>query len=679
MTTTSGVVDVPEGARASHRRADIQGLRALAVALVVAYHIGLPLPGGFTGVDMFFVVSGYVISESLLREYRATGQIRFGQFFLRRFKRLFPVLLVVVAVTLVLAVVFLPPFANENQALYTGLGAIGISANVVIEFLTGDYFAQDSRINPLLHTWSLSVEEQFYLLFPLIVTLGFALGRRLGSERRGLFVLVGAMSLLSFALAVVGARIDLPVGNSLLGFYSPITRAWEFGVGVLLSVGGSTLIPRGRVAPPVLAGLGALLVGLGAFTITSDTPFPGVWALLPVIGTALLIAAGGAQESQPVTWLLARRPMVWLGNLSYSFYLWHWPFIVFVGIGWSGALVHTSAAAAVALAVSWLSYRFIEQPLRQRPTPRPQDVARYVTTVLAVPGMVIGSTWLVATQVIQPVLEEEIGSPLLISVAEDNRCLSSNRFDEEWAKRCTWFADSAGQPVYLIGDSTATHLDEGLLVAAEALDRPVSIWNGILCIPLSSLQVIREGRPDREHCPVYQSFIDDRLAQAEPGTVIIAFSDTTQWNTQIDYVLSDGRRFSDPNEKGSAVYEPLVDEIVKLQSVGHEVVVVYPIPNFRTIGPGYDPRSCAIWELFDDTCAPRVSRSEMLELQQTKRDAIARATAETETRTLDLFDRYCGPDTCSPSREGFLTYFDDIHISVEESLLLAPLWEDILR
>lgn len=663
----------------NYQRSDIQGLRALAVALVVAYHMGLPIPGGFTGVDMFFVISGYVIMESLIREYQNNGSIKFGAFFLRRFKRLFPALIVLIAVVLLVATIFLPPFANENRTLLTGLGAIFISANVVIEVTTGDYFAVDARLNPLLHTWSLSVEEQFYLFFPILVIVGLWWGAKRGGALQGVGIAVGFVTVVSFSLAVVGSTVDLPVGNSLLGFYSPVTRAWEFGVGALLSLARFRLNAPNRLASRILAWSGLGAIALGAFVITSGSTFPGLLALLPVGGTALMIYAGSG-ESGAVNRALSSRPATWLGDLSYSMYLWHWPLIVFANAGWSADLHVMSAAIILALALSWLSYRFLEQPLRHRPTPSAGAVVRYIMFVTALPGIVIAVTWFLASRILLPRIEEVVGSPLEESTPRDETCAASGDFTDGWAERCTWNRDASGDPVYLIGDSTATHLGEGLIIAGEELGRPVKIWNGILCIPLDDITVLGpDGEKDNPHCDEYQQFIDRKLQEGPPGTVIIAFSDITQLREEVSFSLADGTVATTAQDKGRVLEKPLTDFSHQLQSWGHETVLVYSVPNFRAVGPGYSPRNCTLWELFGDTCAPEVARAEMLALQSDKRLAISNSAAATEAPTVDLFDRYCTQTTCSPSRDRFLAYRDDTHLSSEESKSLAPMFVELLR
>jgi hypothetical protein len=307
-------------------------------------------------------------------------------------------------------------------------------------------------------------------------------------------------------------------------------------------------------------------------------------------------------------------------------------------------------------------------------------VVKFVALVLSLPGIVIVATWIVGSRFVFPLVETVAGSPLEESIGRDERCMSSTRFDDAWAERCTWNPESAGAPIYLIGDSTATHFDEGLVIASAELDRPLSIWNGILCLPFNSVTANNdEGRLYRDHCARYQEFINQRLVTGPPGTVVIGFSDLTQWFPDVTYVLADGTSTNDPREKGQAIEFALADYITELESWGHTVVTAYPVPNFRHVGPGFSPRMCTLWELLDDTCAPRVDRGEMLELQAEVRESVTNAAQKTGTATIDLFDQYCDDAVCSPSRDGLLVYHDDTHITAAESRALAPELIELLR
>ena len=304
----------PEG-RAEQRgyRADIQGLRAVAVLVVIAFHAGLPLPGGFTGVDVFFVISGYVITDMLTREWDRTGSVSLTRFYLRRAKRLTPALALVVGVTVVASSLLLSPFDQQQLTAQTGLGALALVANFVIALQTGDYFGPAADTNALLHTWSLSVEEQFYLFFPATLLLAWRAGRRLGRPQVTALLVVCAIGLASL-LMVRGASIGLPVDTWLDLYYSPLTRAWEFAAGAALSLVATYLPRRGWLA--FISGVaGLLMVAASMVLIDESTPFPGKWTLLPVLGVVLSIAAGTMQPDNVVTRALSWRLAVLVGSM----------------------------------------------------------------------------------------------------------------------------------------------------------------------------------------------------------------------------------------------------------------------------------------------------------------------------------------------------------------------------
>jgi peptidoglycan/LPS O-acetylase OafA/YrhL len=312
----------------SIRRADIQGLRAIAVFVVVAFHAGLPIPGGFVGVDMFFVISGFVITAMLQRQRQQAGHVRLGNFYLGRFKRLIPALAFMVGVTLLVSIAIVSPLGPQQAVAKTALGAMLLVANVVIARSTGGYFDADASYNPLLHTWTLSVEEQFYFVFPALLLFGWALGRR-WVPRLGALIVVGCVAAGSFALTCVAAgSFALTAGG--WGFYNPFSRAWEFAAGALLALVLAARTPRSWRLLVFLGAAGLGLVVASILIITPDKPFPGPWTTLPVAGTLLLLVAG-TRNTVPTSRFLSIWPMVRLGDLSYSIYLWHWPCIAFAG------------------------------------------------------------------------------------------------------------------------------------------------------------------------------------------------------------------------------------------------------------------------------------------------------------------------------------------------------------
>ena len=254
-------------------RADIQGLRAVAVLVVIAFHAGLPLSGGFVGVDVFFVISGFVITAMLMREWDLTGSVSLATFYLRRAKRLTPALALVVAFTAVASSLFLSPFEQQVQASQTGLGALGLVANWVIAVQTGDYFGPSAESNPLLHTWSLSVEEQFYLVFPIVILAAWRLGRRLGRAHLAAVLVVSLMGLASLAM-IRGSSLGISADSWVIGYYSPFNRAWEFAAGAFLAL-LAPVLPRNKPAATIAGVAGVALLVLVCDGDQRRDPVPG--------------------------------------------------------------------------------------------------------------------------------------------------------------------------------------------------------------------------------------------------------------------------------------------------------------------------------------------------------------------------------------------------------------------
>lgn len=343
-----------------HYRREIDGLRALAVVPVIAFHAGIGwFSGGFVGVDVFFVISGYLITSIILAE-QAKGQFSLVRFYERRARRILPALLLVVAVCIPVAWVLLLP--NDYFDFSESLVAVAAFASNILFNLRSGYFEADAELKPLLHTWSLGVEEQFYLLFPLLL-MGLA---RLGF--RAMVAVLAAIGVTSFVAAEWGSVHDPNGAFFLLPF-----RAWELVVGALLALRESRFrgAPSGGAAPApwraeAASALGLAMVAAAVFLIDQDTPFPGRYALLPTLGTALLIVA--ATPATRVGRWLGHPALVAIGLMSYSAYLWHHPLFAFARHAHESepSLAVLLALSAVSLVLAYLSWRFVEAPFRQK-------------------------------------------------------------------------------------------------------------------------------------------------------------------------------------------------------------------------------------------------------------------------------------------------------------------------
>ncbi|MFI6427349.1 acyltransferase family protein [Promicromonospora sp. NPDC050880] len=352
---------------------EVQALRALAVALVVVYHLRPDvLPGGYIGVDVFFVISGFLITGHMLREVRATGRLRLGHFWANRARRILPASLLVVAVVLVSAPLLLP-VTDLAEVGRQGLASVLYVQNWALVGNAVDYLASDTAATPFQHFWSLAVEEQFYILWPLVVLGAAVVARRAGRGPRtlttALLVAFGVLVAASFAWNLVSVGAEDPAA-----YFSTATRLWELGAGGLLAV---TLrwTERFRLARSVLALAGFGAIGVGAATLTAATPFPGTAALLPVLGTMAVIAAGRTSGAGSLTWFVDRRPVQWLGNVSYSLYLWHFPVIVWFTeyAGGTPTRLESLGLLGLMLVAAGASYTLVEQPLRSTAWLREHD------------------------------------------------------------------------------------------------------------------------------------------------------------------------------------------------------------------------------------------------------------------------------------------------------------------
>jgi peptidoglycan/LPS O-acetylase OafA/YrhL len=355
---------VTGGVRLEHRR-DIQGLRAVAVLLVLADHAGAAwLPGGFVGVDVFFVVSGYLITLLLVREAQATGRVRIGEFYARRARRILPAATVVVLATLAYAAVELSASRVQRLRVDAAWSAF-FAANVHFSREGADYFAWGRETSPLQHFWSLAVEEQFYLVWPpLLAASVLVIARRHGhglSGSRGLTWLVGALLGASLAWSLV-----LTAHAPAVAYYSSPARGWELATGALLAVHEPRLSRLGPASRRVLGAGGLVALAAAAAGFDASSAFPGWRALVPVLGTAALVAAGTAHPGG-ATRLLCLQPLPWLGDLSYSLYLWHWPLLVLgpEWLSWRPGPGRTAVLLALTLAAAFTTYHLVENPVRR--------------------------------------------------------------------------------------------------------------------------------------------------------------------------------------------------------------------------------------------------------------------------------------------------------------------------
>ena len=652
----------------SHFRNDIQGLRGIAVLLVVVYHTGIGLPGGFIGVDMFFVISGFVITQLLVRELDQTGAISFRNFYARRARRLLPALGLVTVTTLMLSIFVISPFAGQQEVAQTAQATTLFLANAYL-FLQDTYFSL--RANPFRHMWSLAVEEQFYVILPVALFVGWKLTSRLSRrlQRTTLAIAVVTISSASFlfgALLSFGNRIT-PFPERFAFFGTP-SRVWEFGIGVLL-----VFIPRRnkflvKVSPALFA-VATLAIVWSVFELEISVPFPGVIALVPVIGTGILIASG--DNSKFARRILGWYPLVALGNISYGWYLWHWPFIVFSLTLWPENTTYALLASVLALVPTVLSYRIVEQPIRKN-----SQIIGIRAIGLAAICMVVPISFSFATDALARTglgLERPEFTP--IAGAADNCGFTADQ--DTWPETaCTFkIANSRGK-IFLFGDSQARSFADGVIDAGNTLGYDVAVLATAGCPVLSRAPLGVSWCADIQHrlrelfrgC-VYQevwskaaNWCDGDIGEY-PKLIVIANSQTRYLQDELRIPLENGRLPLMLDQRISSYSNALNTMIGEISELSIPVLNVYESPSVLI-----DP--------FVSLIKPKIEiGSRRLSSQSTRNNAIKVVESQIESRSSVLsFDPssvLCASDSCSPFSDGRLIYYDATHLNVLGSKLLT--------
>ena len=688
--TVSGDAAVP-----THHRADIQGLRAVAVLMVVAFHIGASpigrtraggpfalLDAGFIGVDVFFVVSGFVITAMLLRQLDGTGGIGFRDFYARRARRLMPAMALMSVVVLGASILVLNPFGAQQFAARTALAANTFVANIYLYRHTG-YFDATAAQNPFLHTWSLSVEEQTYLLLPAGLALSAWAGRRIGRRRTaaagrvggdgarvGMVVGVTVVTAASFLAALALSRGWRPFGTEAperLAFLMTPARLWEFGAGALLAL----LWPKVRLGERTAAALGFVgIVALvaAATLIDPGAPFPSGVTVVPVLATVAIIAAG--THRGPVTRTLSCRPMGWVGDRSYAWYLWHWPAIVLAAAVWPTVPWVPAVAAVAALLPAWASYAWVEQPLRidVRLVGR-RAVAMGCTclllVVIAVAVVTIGANrgWGV----------READGWYDLPNGRNVGCHLFNRDNQaDWpGEVCTTRPPAPDRgTVLILGDLQADGAAPAVVTAAHELGFATAQWT-------------RSGCPFVGRAPVHGSACADWQSRAralvdelDPVAVVLVADEaayTTAALAEEELAAADG---SHPGSTDAAVQswaDGLDATLADLDARGIPVVIIGGAPDLGDDFPR-DRQSL----LNPDPPIPTITDADA----RARRGAVWDAQQAVATRrgavVIDPVPLLCSP-TCAPLVDGTWRWYQRDQLTNAGSAVLTPAVLDALR
>lgn len=701
-------------------RPDIEGVRAVAVLSVVLFHASVPgIPGGFVGVDVFFVISGFLITGMLWREAGKTGTVRLRKFYGARARRLLPASALVGVVTMIASALVLSPLQVKMVSIDAITSALYVSNYWFIS--TGiNYFTKDNLLtpSPFQHYWSLGVEEQFYLVWPVLIILTAWVVRRARrraaspettSSVRPYFVVLALVALVSFGLSLVITYVMPP-----LAYFSLPTRAWQLAAGGLVALTAARWRRLTGVPATVAGWAGLALIVLACVVLDGDTTYPGVAALLPTLGAVLIIGAGCAQPARGCGRLLGSPPLRAIGRVSYSWYLWHWPVLVLVPafVGHAVGLPVRLVSVLVSLGLAVLTLRYVENPLRFadriRLSARNSLALGATATAIAV---AVGVVPLMTVQ--NPVGRGSVATPLTITatplppgagVAEYDRAVQdlfaqvqsgitaglqvravpsnltppldeqTDQISSLLTNGCHLFGFQSAQPecvagdrdsattVALIGDSHAAMFNASFRKVATQRQWRLEMLSKAAC-PIMALPLTRHFNDlaeQVERCTVWRDQIFARLRAERPALVVVSSARAYG---------PDGTGIWDQNNfdpYNAAWIDGLADLVRELRGIGSQVLVLSQTP-----GPMSAPPICLSAHL-DDATACAYSWS--LDYER-GRKAEAAAVEAAGGQFADLTGLFCIGDRCPVIVGNTMVFYDAGHLTREYSELLAPVME----
>lgn len=654
-------------------RPDVQGLRAIAVLLVVMFHFETPLQGGYLGVDMFFVISGFVIASSTLREIDRTHTFSWQNFLRRRARRLLPGVAVVSILVTAVSAFLLSPFGPQQTTSQMLVGAATYTSNFML--MSRNYFSLDPKSNPLMHFWSLAVEEQFYLLWPFVVITILYMRCRLGRmiSRIAVWLMV-VLVIYTTCRLFVWFSVDGPTVNDYslfrpliereislqrFAFYSPLTRAWEFvaGVAVVLVLRASW-VGKLRVQSGLawLLGVATLAAGVHWATVVpgyeqgTDIATNSYATILTVVGTSMVLFAG---EFAPIAQkVLMIKQLMILGDWSYSVYLWHWPVWVLLITTFNRSAGVTVVAFVLSLLLGWTQFHWIENPIR--------DGVRFPRIKF---GLLVGSFAFIAILVygVMSVVTPAIGKyvagrgPDEISLHVTERTCETSKFSLGDANSCIYGSENNQGLLVLVGDSLARSLSDGFVNAANEEDKSALVFS----YPGCGFLISDSYFTSTVECTQWRTDVFSALAQMKPSLVMIS-------NLSSLYVSTPLANYGLDETRAAWGYE-LERTLELLGQMNIRVVIVQPPPLFSN-DLRYDI----------SLLRPNGIQEDRDEVVGRRRD-INEIEIETATRfshvhsVLSLDNLFCDDKTCTQKKGGVYLLEDLDHLSVDGSLVATPL------
>ena len=632
-------------------RSDIQALRGFAILIVVIYHMGFAFPGGFIGVDIFFVISGFVITQLLMREDKTLDSDLLVKFFSQRVRRLLPALAVLIVTTMTLSILFMSPLGEQQEIAQTARFSSVFSTNFYF-FFQSNYWTLTE--NPFRHLWSLAVEEQFYLIFPFIVVLLRRLGCPLKSKKAlSIFIFIAVLSFIGSYILSSGYRItQLP---TRFAFFGTPWRFWE------LLAGSATAIILALVnkiyLPKTTSLVGLLMVIWPVFTLNSFTPFPGTAAVAPVLGTSFLLFAGSKFSNNPSNRLL--RPFEKLGDVSYSWYLWHWPIIVFLKKAYPDSLFAAPlAAAATSLVIAQFSTKYFETPIRTN---------RSLTGRRA---LILGITCASVPFTLSFGFDELADSGLGLKIneisvrGEDSFATKLGcTFDDQqmvMSKSCKLKRSTNKNLVLLVGDSAAGAISDGVYLATKKAGLDFVVVYGNSCPYQNKPNLSRTG------CAEFVDFREELIDDLKPEVLVVA--------NMSDLYVSANPQNGVPGNTNSAGREPRnYTEALSFWIQNLEEKLLRDVKTQKTLVILQPPIS--------KFSSPTLLRRESVQDQASRslsefRDLIIQEEIKLFRRfsNVTIFDPatvLCGRNLCTQSINGSSLYYNARHVTVDGSMFLS--------
>ncbi len=688
VTSLPVVTDRPSVVREPKHRRDIDGLRAIAVTLVVLFHAGVPfLPGGFVGVDVFFVISGFLISGMLLREVTETNRISLRNFYARRIRRLIPLATLVLVTTVILSSLLLP--ASQRQATGADVNSAALFfSNWHFASASADYWADGVDKSPVLHFWSLSVEEQYYLVWPMLMLIFVRRNRRTRSRmspKARTAMLVAVVGIGSLALSVM-TTAESPAW----AYFGLQTRAWELAAGAAVGLAAVSLGKLPRIVAGILMWVGLVSILASAVLINSSTPYPGSAALLPVLATVMVIAGGCGLATKHQPRLLTAGFSQYVGRISYSWYLWHWPALIFVAVAVGASETESQAGSPVggvpklivgatvlgSFLIAALTSRLIEQPMRRSAflSARPRRSLIFgavaIASVVAVSAVflmraprevelapsqdVVGTATSVGSAVAKP------GQKLFLSQDPKNAgadatvmppgCNIAVGDPIPVLTTCNMGDPNGTKTVVLAGDSKARFWAAGMSQAAKSKGWKLYATSMPAC-PFTQVEWMHAKAAG---CDKYRESIAKQILGLDRVDLLVLPRSGDYWDMAKASTSDSNGLWADATTR----------TLRSMGRVAPKTVVVRDIP-----AAPQNPAKCLVqsWETPED-CSWKRNRpdEEMARAEQ----AGARA-AGMRLRTLDMNSLICPTETCYPvDQNGTITYRDSRHLTATFSLSL---------